>query len=81
MIQDVQPAELVDIFSKNVRARRLELGLTQADVAERLNAHVPYVSDLEHGRKTPYLGNIAKIAEALETTPDALLSPRKKISA
>jgi len=75
MAEDVQPKELVSIFAGNVRKRRDELGLTQAEVANRLEAHPPYVSDLETGKKTPFLGNLAKIADALETTPGALLTP------
>jgi transcriptional regulator with XRE-family HTH domain len=74
MPTDVQPDELVFIFAANVKARRLELGLTQAQLAERLDCHVPYISDLENRRKSPYLGNLAKLAEALETSPDALLA-------
>lgn len=77
----MQPKELVGIFAANVRRHRKALGLTQADLAKRLSVHVPYVSDLERGKKTPFLGNLAKIADALETTPDALLTPAEKISA
>lgn len=77
----MQPKELVDLFAANVRRRRLELKLTQLQLAERLGAHVPYVSDLERGKKTPFLGNLAKLAEALETTPDTLLAALEKIPA
>ncbi len=75
MATDVQPADLVEIFAANVRARRKALGLTQAALAERLGVYVPYISDLENGKKTPYLGNLAKLSEALETEPDSLLTP------
>jgi transcriptional regulator with XRE-family HTH domain len=79
MSTDVQPTELTALFAANFKARRLELGLSQAALAERLDVHVPYISDLENRRKTPYLPNLAKLAEALETTPDALISesPRR----
>lgn len=72
---EVQPEELVSIFSHNFKARRLALGLSQSALAVRLDCHVPYISDLENEKKTPFLGNLAKIADALETTPDALLTP------
>lgn len=81
MIPDVQPEQLVAIFAANVKARRLALGLTQAQLAERLNAHVPYISAIENGKRTPFLGNVANFAEALQTTPDALLRASKKIPA
>lgn len=81
----VQPSDLIELFAQNVKARRVELGLTQEQLAERLGCHVPYVSNLENGKKTPWLKNLATIAEALETTPDALIAPlgsrRKKTSA
>ena len=80
MITDVQPEELVRIFAANFKAARLALGLSQSALARRLEVHVPYISDLERGKKTPFLGNLARIADALETTPDSLLRnpPEKK---
>lgn len=69
----VAPSDLIALFARNVRARRLELGLTQAQLAERLDVYVPYISAVENGKRTPFLGNIANFAEALETTPDELL--------
>lgn len=81
MDREVQPEQLVAIFAANVKARRLELGLTQAELAERLGAYVPYISAIENGKRTPFLGNVAHFAEALETTPDALLKAPEKISA
>ncbi len=77
---DVQSEELRILFAENFRRRRHELGLTQAILAERLKCYVPYISDLENAKKAPFLGNLAKIAKALETTPDALLSQPEKIS-
>lgn len=77
----MQPSELIDMFAENVRERRKALGMSQAQLAEKLGAHPPYVSDLERGKKTPFLGNLAKLADALETTPDALIAPFRKKSA
>lgn len=90
MLPDMQAAELNEAFRVNLRNRRKELGLTQAEVADRINAkrkrsdakvHTPYISDLEKGVRDPYLGTIAEFAEALETTPDALIQPLEKIPA
>lgn len=72
------PDELVAVFAANVRAFREKLKLTQAQLADRLDTYTSYISALENGKKTPWLSNLATIAEALETTPDALLKkPRK----
>ncbi len=77
----MQPSELVMVFADNVRRIRKSLGLTQSELAERLDVHVPYISDLERGIKSPYLGNIAKLAEALEVEPSDLLLTHQKIPA
>lgn len=42
------------------------MGLTQAEVADRLNATPPYVSGLETGRANLTVGQLAAIADALE---------------
>jgi len=73
MTVQVAPDELTDKFAENVRKRRLALGLTQGDLAERLKKHKPYISEIENGKRTPWLPNLALFAEALETTPSALL--------
>lgn len=84
---DVQPEELKAVFRENLTARRKERGLSQGALAEILNrgrkkkdpkVHVPYLSDLESGKRSPTLETIAELAEALETTPDWLLSPHDK---
>lgn len=79
MKTEMQPRELVEIFAANVKSRRKSLGITQAQLAKRLDVHTPYISDLENGKKTPFLGNIARIAEALEMQPDELLSVSDEI--
>ena len=87
---DVQPKELSGVFQANIRARRLELKLSQDEVAARINRRrkrgkpkvwAPYISALESGDRVPILTTLAELADALETTPDALLSPPEKISA
>lgn len=57
------------MFAKRLKDRREELGLTQAELADRLECHAPYISDLENGKKSPQLSTIERIAIALETTP------------
>ena len=73
MTEQVAPDELTAKFASNVRKRRTALGLTQGELAERLKKHKPYVSEIENGKRTPWLPNLAIFAEALETTPSALL--------
>lgn len=78
MTTQVAPDELVEVFAANVRDCREKLGLTQEQLAERLDTYWTYISALENGKKTPWLKNLAPLAKALETTPDALLKAPKK---
>jgi transcriptional regulator with XRE-family HTH domain len=78
MSTQVSPDELTATFGANVRARRLQLGLTQAELAERLGTFDSHVSAIESGSKSIRLPNVAVWAEALETTPAALLKEPKK---
>ena len=58
----VAPVQL----SKRLRARRNELGLTLAQVADRSGLSLPYISNLERGRGNPTLDALTKLAQALE---------------
>lgn len=54
-------------FCTRVKARRKELGLTQAEVAERLGISRPVVAEIENGKREPGLGVMSRLAEALES--------------
>lgn len=60
------------IFSEKVRARRLELGLKQSDLAKMLSWKQSQVSGLEGGRFVDDAERVIAIAKALETTPNYL---------
>ena len=53
-------------FGKKVREIRLKKGLSQGDVARRLNLHRSYISGIERGVRTPSLKVIQKVAKALD---------------
>lgn len=65
---------LVEVFAVQVRARRLALGLSQEQLAERAGVHRTYVGMLERGEKNVTIYNIERIANALAVEPAALLS-------
>lgn len=71
----MQPDELAKVFREKLRARRLEVGMTQAQLAEAVGMHQPHIADLERGVASPTLATIAKIAAALRMHPDELLKP------
>lgn len=64
---------LVAVFAANVRRRRLELGLSQEELAEKADVHRTYVGMLERGEKNVTIYNIERIARALEVLPSRLL--------
>lgn len=61
---------------EKIRKRRLELGITQKDLARVLSVQAPYISMVENGRKG--CNKLAKFAEALECSVNDLRSDAPK---
>ena len=49
-----------------IRAKRLSMGISQTELAERLNITQPYLYQIESGRRTPSLDLCFQICEALD---------------
>jgi transcriptional regulator with XRE-family HTH domain len=64
---------LRDSFRENVKRRRKELGLTQQDVADRLNVTRPLVAQVEAGVSAPTLDMVERFGRALECPSLTLL--------
>lgn len=60
-------------FGKKVKEVRFKQGLSQGDVARRLNLHRSYISGIERGVRNPSLKVVQKIAKALEIKVSDLL--------
>lgn len=60
-------------FGRVVRQRRLSLGLSQEELADRCKLHRTYISLIERGLKSASLKAITLIASALETKPHELI--------
>ena len=58
---------------KRIRARRLELGLTQRSIGEPGSSYA-YISRIESGERSPSIEALIAIAEKLETTALVLLT-------
>ena len=71
----MQPDELREVFQGNLKAMRTLRRLTQAALAAKAGMHQPHIASLERGTNTPTMDTLARLAAALETTPDALLTP------
>ncbi|MBV9040759.1 MAG: helix-turn-helix transcriptional regulator, partial [Acidimicrobiia bacterium] len=48
-----------------IRSRRLELGLSQASVADRAGVSRKWVSEFESGKPTAELGTLLRVLDAL----------------
>lgn len=48
-----------------IRNARLEVGLTQVELAKRLDASAPYISELESGKGNLTIGQLWAVADAL----------------
>ncbi len=61
-------------FGQAVRKRRVELDLSQEDLAERADLHRTYLADIERGVRNLSLRNIEKLARALEISIEDLFA-------
>lgn len=55
-------------FGQLVRAKRMTLSISQLQLAGLADLHFTYISSVERGERNITLGNIAKIAVALDCT-------------
>ena len=61
------------VFGENVRLRRIQLNLTQEQLAELSDLHRTYVGAIERGDRNVSLKNIVLIDLALNVKPYELL--------
>jgi putative transcriptional regulator len=61
-------------MSNSLRSRRLELEMTQAQVAEVINCNKGTYANIELGKRNPSLETAKRIARVLGSTVDALFS-------
>ena len=60
-------------FGERVRARRMELGLSQEALGEAAGLHRTYIGGIERGERNLALVNIVSLAHALDIDPGDLL--------
>jgi XRE family aerobic/anaerobic benzoate catabolism transcriptional regulator len=68
------PAPLLDILATRVRARRVEKGWTQEDLARVSGVSVRYVASLERGDANMSILRLAEVAAALDVSLVTLLA-------
>lgn len=74
------PQNLYNAFCKNVRERMASLGITQNELARRLNVDPSYVSQILNGHRRPGLDSLEAFAKALKIDPSDLLRTFAKAS-
>ena len=77
--QDPIVSPLAVRLSRNISLRRHFLGLTQAQLAERLGVETETLSRFERGKTVPSLEKLERLADVLLTTISELLSERPKV--
>lgn len=70
--------EFKKIYSENIKAKRIEEGIKQDKLAEKIGLTEKYISDLETGRRAGSLETLLLLANALDVEPYELLLPPKE---
>jgi transcriptional regulator with XRE-family HTH domain len=65
------------VFAENLRRRRLEHFLSQAELARRARLHALTITRLEAGTTAPSTRTVRALAEALGLEPRDLASPQE----
>ena len=65
-------ASLEKLFGKKLREIRKERGLTQEQLAEKVNVSYQAISNIERGLTGPSFSTLADIAKALKVKPKEL---------
>jgi transcriptional regulator with XRE-family HTH domain len=66
--------ETTRVFGERVRARRIELGLSQEAAAVRCGIHWTQLGKVERGQRSLRLETIVKIAGGLDVDPGELVT-------
>ena len=73
-------AEIRGILSVNLKRYRNYRKFSQAELAEKLDISIPYLSDVENGRKWISPLTLVKFASALNIEPYELFKPENTLS-
>ena len=65
---------IAELVGKNIRARRVSLGITQTDLAKSAKISNITLNRIEKGKQAPQGASLQMIAEALLCTPEDLYS-------
>lgn len=66
------------VLAQNMKARRKELGISQAELAEKIDTSPNYISKIEAEKQFPSVQMIEKIAQSLGIDSVDLFSTKQK---
>lgn len=61
------------VVGERIRQRRMELNMTQADLAEKINRATKYCADIERGYCGMSINTLLAFCQSLEISPSTLL--------
>lgn len=65
------------IFAERLKEKRLEKGITQQEIADKLHVNRVSYARWENNSREPNFKNLIELANLLETTTDDLLGIKK----
>lgn len=68
------PSDFLISFGAVIKSKRLSLGLSQEELADRSGLHRTYITDIERGARNITLKNVKRISEALQISLSDLFS-------
>lgn len=72
------PHALRKLLALNIRLRRVELDITQEELALRADLSQAYLSGIERSKRNPSIDTVQSIATALGIPAYELLKPRSR---
>lgn len=67
-------SDFLKLIGENIRFLRKKRGLTQEELAERINLQQAYIGGVERGERNISMLTLQKIADGLEVSPDLVLN-------
>lgn len=67
---------LLDVLAENIRRLRKEQGFSQDELSDRSGLHRTYIGGIERSERNISLAALARLANALDVAPAALLTNR-----
>jgi transcriptional regulator with XRE-family HTH domain len=61
-------------LGERARARRIELGLSQMALADRIGLHFTFVGSVERGERNLSLSSLLRLADGLDIDPGELVT-------